>query len=344
MDTAFTFSDVLIKPKYSEIISRAHIDLTSTFGPEVIKLPVMSANMKDVTGPKMAVAMAEYGAVGTLHRFNDIETSVQDFKDFYELAQHDILEKGLKNLPYNMPVVSIGVQEEDKKRFDALYEAGARLYCIDVAHGHHILVKQMINWIRNKDLLSVTIIAGNIATGEAAYDLADWGAKIVKVGIGPGAVCRTRQRTGVGVPQLQALEDVRNEINQYNLKIQVIADGGIKEIGDIPKCLKYANIVMIGSVISGTSETPGRVFTNPEGQFYKIYGGSASGENKKDNRFVEGMVKMVPFRGHVKYILREIEDGIRSAYSYVGARNLEEFQKNCEFVNMTNNGAQESKI
>lgn len=330
MDASLTFSDVLIRPKYSEVLSRSSskVNISSTIGKWTLRLPVVSSNMKTITGPNMALSMIQNGGMGIMHRFNTIEEAVSDLKELSE-AQVG---------------VSIGVQEEDKKRFDQLLEAGARIFCIDVAHGHHILVKNMIQWISSRDIKDITLIAGNIATGEAVYDLADWGADIVKVGIGPGAVCVTRQRTGVGVPQLSALREVREEINRYKLKTQVLADGGIIQIGDIPKALKYADMVMIGSIISGTSETPGKVFRNPEGQFYKTYGGSASGENKNTNRFVEGMVKTVPFRGHVKYILREIDDGIRSAFSYVGAFNLKEFQEKCEFIHISSGGAQESKI
>jgi IMP dehydrogenase len=101
---------------------------------------------------------------------------------------------------------------------------------------------------------------------------------------------------------------------------------------------------MIGSMIAGTAETPGNVYRNPEGQYYKMYGGSASAENKGENKFVEGMMKTVPFRGKVKYILREIEDGLRSAFSYVGANNLQEFQQKCEFIDISDGAARESKL
>jgi IMP dehydrogenase len=344
MDASLTFSDVLIRPKYSEVLSRSSVALDISCklndNPNLnLTIPVISSNMKTITGSKMAVAMSESGGLGIMHRFNTVEDAVKDYKDFFETLSYTAKE----GIDYRWPGVSIGVQEEDKERFDKLYEAGARIFCIDVAHGHHILVKNMIKWIR-QNKVNITLIAGNIATGEAVYDLSDWGANIVKVGIGPGAVCVTRQRTGVGVPQLSALREVREEIDSFKLKTQILADGGIVQIGDIPKALKYAHVVMLGSILSGTSETPGKVFRNPEGQFYKTYGGSASGENKNTNRFVEGMVKTVPFRGHVKYILREIDDGIRSAFSYVGAFNLKEFQEKCEFIHISSGGAQESKI
>jgi IMP dehydrogenase len=326
---SYTFADVLIKPKYSEVLSRSKVDTSTVIAGIPIRIPVISANMKTITGTKMSRTMLGSGAWSILHRFNTIDEAVCEYE----------------KVGYNWVGVSIGVQEEDKKRFQKLYDAGARIFCIDVAHGHHILVKNMISWIRNNTSSTpVTIIAGNVGTGDGAYDLVEWGADIVKVGIGPGSVCQTRQRTGVGVPQLHALEDVWRVLKLHGKKAGIIADGGITTVGDIAKALKFADIVMIGSMIAGTSETPGNVFRDPNGKFYKVYGGSASAENKGGNKFVEGMMKTVPFIGKVKYILREIEDGLKSSFSYVGANNLKEFQQLCEFQPISNNSAIESKL
>jgi IMP dehydrogenase len=345
----YTFSDVLIEPKYSNIESRSNVDISVEIDQNtLLKLPIISANMKTITGPKMANTMSHYGGLGLLHRFNSIENAANDYYDAIN-SKDNHFEKNIG--------VSIGVQEEDKKRFDELYKTGARIFCIDVAHGHHILVKNMLQWIKSNNFTNndnPTLIAGNIATGDAAYDLIEWGADIIKCGIGGGSCCQTRQRTGVGVPQLYALEQCKkivnqkNKLYQYNKSgnrpIKMIADGGITSVGDISKALKYADFVMLGGFISGTSETPGNVYKDPNGQFYKVYTGSASGENKGNNTFVEGMMKTVPFRGKIKYILREIEDGLRSALSYVGANNLDEFKQKCEFIPITNGGAKESKI
>jgi IMP dehydrogenase len=328
-----TFSDVLISPQYSDIKSRKEVDLTSDFGAFNISLPICSANMKSITGVEMAKAMSLDGGLGILHRFNDIPTAVSEFKESLGLANN-------KNIG-----VSIGVQNSDKERFSALYENGARIFTIDVAHGHSILVKEMIQWIKSQNLKDVYIIAGNIATGEGAIALSDWGANAVKVGIGPGAACTTRKNTGVGVPQLFALKNVRDAIGS---KFPIIADGGITTVGCIAKALKYSNAVMLGSFISGTTETPGKVFRDERDQYYKVYSGSASGENKDGNGqptdFIEGISTKVPFRGHVKYILKEIRDGLRSAFSYVGARTLEEFQENCYFIEISSGGKAESKL
>ena len=158
------------------------------------------------------------------------------------------------------------------------------------------------------------------------------------------SVCRTRFNTGVGVPQLYALEQAFLASQDEKNPISIIADGGIGHVGDIAKALVYADAVMLGSMIAGTSETPGPVFRNEENEFYKVYGGSASGENKGENRFVEGVIKIIKFKGKVKYILREIEHGLQSAFSYVGAHNLTEFQANAELQEISSGAQKESKI
>lgn len=334
MITGYTYNDVLIKPKYSEIESRTQVNLSSKIGNCKLKMPVISANMKTITGSKMCSAISKFGGLGLLHRFCTIDENVEMYKEAIKINRENV-------------GVSIGVKEEDKNRFDSLYEAGARVFCIDVAHGHHILMKKMLNWIRDLNISNeekLTIIAGNIATPEAYSDLHSWGANAIKVGIGPSPVCRTRFNTGCGVPQLYALESIYEMSCSKDNPASIIADGGISHVGDIAKALKYADAVMLGSMLSGTSETPGHVFRNEDNEFYKVYGGSASGENKGENRFVEGTVKTVKFRGKVKYILKEIEQGLQSALSYVGANNLREFQNNCEFIHISGGSRSESKI
>jgi len=346
--SAITFSDVLFEPQYSEVMSRSSVDLSSDMGKFKLSLPVISANMKDVTGPKMCHAMYRAGGVGILHRFRN----PQDSNDPYGV---NLLRNTFDQFSEEEPAmtydeiakhvgVSIGVKEDDKHRFYELFEAGARIFCIDVAQGHHILVKNMIKWIRIRNHLNVTIIAGNVATIQGAKDLREWGADIIKVGIGPGEACQTRKNTGVGVPQLSAIRDIRQAIPD----IVMISDGGIKTTGDIAKAMKYANAVMIGSFIAGASETPGNVYESPDGQFYKVFGGSASGERKVENggkhAFVEGVVKMVPFRGHVRYLLKKIKENLQSSFSYSGANNLKEFQEKSVLIEISGGARLESKI
>lgn len=350
-----TFSDVLIEPQYSEISTRSQVKLTTEFGKAQLELPVISANMKHVTGAKMCYNMYLSGALGILHRFNSIDEAIEEYEEAkgyivdYEIENN--IENAGKNAEYKFGV-SIGVNEPDHERFEALYKAGARLFCIDVAHGHHVLMKNMLTWIRSvssdKDKREVRIVAGNVATPIGALDLHKWGADIIKVGIGPGSVCQTRRNTGVGYPQLQALKNIREAAQEQGIVLHLIADGGIKSTGDIAKAMKYANSVMLGSFLAGTSETPGDVYEDKNGDFYKVYGGSASAENKvssgKKNTFIEGMMTTVPFKGHVKYILVRIKENVQSACSYVGAHNLNEFRQKAVLKQISGGGRTESKI
>lgn len=338
----YTFNDVLIEPKKSNIQTRNSVDLSTKIGNHSLRLPIISANMKNVTGTKMAIEIAKMGGLGLLHRFCDIQENVELFTEVQQQIQkHD--------LP-SLCGVSIGVKEEDKLRFEQLYKAGARIFCIDVAHGHHINVQKQLEFIndtfKNSSLerKEMTIIAGNIATKDAYLQMIEWGADAAKVGIGPSPVCRTRYNTGVGVPQLYALDNIYTASLYVEKPISIIADGGIGHVGDFAKAMKFADAVMLGSMISGTSETPGEVFRNENGEFYKIYGGSASGENKGENKFVEGIIKTVKFKGHVKYIVKEIQEGLKSSFSYVGAKNNEEFKQKCSFIYLTGGARQESKI
>jgi len=335
---ARTFSDVSIIPKYSNLQTRGDADLTTRLGKYEFSLPIISANMPAVTETDMAEAMSINGALGILHRFNEIKENVDKYKDLNLLVPHCNIG------------VSIGVGEESKKRFDQLYTLGARIFCVDVAHGHHEKVKQMLHWI-NRSVLqwdrsergNVVIIAGNIATGVALDDLAEWGADVVKVGIGPGSACTTRLDTGVGVPQLYAIESVVERNDMLKSPVQIIADGGCKCVGDIAKALAAgADAVMLGSMLAGTDESPGE-YINVNGEKMKVYYGSASFKNKQIKKHIEGRDFLVKKKGSVESILNKIEDGLKSSFSYVGASSLKEFQDNTEFLEITEGGKRESK-
>jgi len=337
--TAITFSDIQIDDQYSDINSRSKdVDISTSLVGKNFKLmlPVISANMPDITEYKMAIEMYRNGGYGILHRFMSVEENVDQLKKAQETFCCG---------------VSIGVKEEEKERFDKLYEAGAKVFCIDVAHGHCQQMKDMLKWTRSR-AKDITIIAGNIATARAALDLAEWGADILKVGIGPGSVCRTRSNTGVGKPQFSALQEVHDVLKDI-LTVGIISDGGIQNAGDIPKALIYADAVMVGAVLAGTTETPGNVYAEPgtnliNRTWYKMYGGSASAENKRKNgqegRFIEGEMKKIPFKGHAKYLLREIEDGIRSSFSYCGAHNIREYKEKVKWYMISDGGKRESKF
>jgi IMP dehydrogenase len=295
--------------------------------------------MKDITEANMAANMYELGGLGILHRFMTVEDNV----DMYLEAFEAITKFGDPN-PYGIGV-SIGVGVEDRLRAKELYKAGARTFCIDVAHGHHISVKETIQWVKDNLGDEVNLIAGNVATGEGAWDLYSWGADVIKVGIGPGSCCQTRENTGVGVPQLHAIMQAKHFLPK---EAYIICDGGIKKTGDIAKALKFADAVMMGGFFAGTTETPGHVYESMDGQYYKTMAGSASAESKvrsgKDNAFVEGGIRQVPFRGKVKYIMKKIRENVQSSFSYSGCRSHEQFQKESQLIKISGGGKKESKL
>jgi len=321
--TGITFDDILLIPNYSEVLSRQDVDLSTRVTKNFrIGLPILSANMDTITEYDMANVLSGFGALGLVHRFCSVD------------EEAGIIER-LKLSENPIRAASIGVTGENKDRLKALIDAGAQIICIDIAHGHHKLMVDTINMCKN---FNVDIIAGNIATGEAAKFLCENGADAVKVGIGPGSMCTTRINTGFGVPQVTAIEDVYNVAKEYN--IPVIADGGIQNSGDVAKALAVgADSVMIGALFAGCKETPGTI--HKEGNFpnyhlYKRYRGSASLESKHirndENRNVEGISTTIEYKGPAKYVIRNIEDGLRSAFSYAGAMNIDEFHQKVTYI------------
>lgn len=332
---AYTFDDVLLVPQHSKITSRADVDLSTTIGKMRLKLPILSANMDTVTEGKMAVAMGKRGGAGVLHRF--AETRVVD--NWLGMCR----EAGVPG------IASFGLSEED--RFPMSYGGKNNAFtaiCIDVAHGDHERVIELLQWIR-KQLPDLDIIAGNVATGEAAVRLVRAGANIIKVGVGPGSVCSTRIMTGHGVPQLSAILDVSTSLSFQSITphYSIIADGGIRNSGDIVKALAAgADAVMLGSLLAGTEESPGDVVMQ-DGQAFKAYRGMASYDVQKEKRVgqvprVEGVSAKVPFRGSVDHTLNVLENGIRSGLSYSGAVSLSDLRDSAEFVVVTQNGMRES--
>ena len=236
-------------------------------------------------------------------------------------------------------MAAIGVGEEGKLRADALVEAGANILLIDVAHGHHQNVIDMIKYCKDK-FPNVDVIAGNIATAEAAEDLQNAGADGLRVGIGGGSLCTTRVKTGFGIPNVTCLEQISKVA-----KVPVMADGGIRSSGDIAKALAVgAQCVMIGSLIAGTDEAPGNIIETRSG-LSKRYRGSASLETKsargQEQRNVEGEATTIPYKGGVSFVVKGLLDGVRSALSYAGSMSLDEYSP--RYVQVTNSGIREAQ-
>ncbi len=246
---------------------------------------------------------------------------------------------------------SVGVHGDYIERAQELVKAGVDVLVVDIAHGHSDLMVKAIEKLRAA-CPGVEIIAGNIATADAARDLCEVGVDGLKVGVGPGATCITRLVTGCGVPQLTAVMNCAEAAKKYN--VPVIADGGIQKSGDIVKAVGAgADSVMVGALFAGTAESPGRIVTRGDKKF-KVYRGSASfdvsekrktlGLEKKDLSEVvpEGVESVVPFKGSVTDIVGQLVGGLRSGMSYTNSHTVDELQQNCEFVQITNAGQRES--
>ncbi len=325
-----TFDDVLIVPAKSAVRSRRDPSLTSRLTKNYkIETPVISANMDTVTESRMALAMAELGAFGILHRFISIEEQVLQIKKMKASGSAIIS-------------ASIGVGEDFKLRAQALIDAGVQILTIDIAHGHSIQMMETMKWLKDSHP-QIDLIAGNIATPEAAQDLIEAGADAIKVGIGPGSMCTTRIITGCGVPQLTAIALCAEVAESYG--IPVIADGGLRNSGDIMKALAAgASTVMLGNMLGGTDESPGEMIGD-----YKKYRGMASksAQNSWRGGVPEGMAAegestTLKIKGPVKNIILEITGGLRSGMSYINAFELSEIKEKARFIEVSASGISES--
>jgi len=343
MKKSLTYDDIQLIPRYSEIPSRNDIRLHTLLSRRYGLLnPIVASPMDTVCELEMAWKMYLLGGVGCIHRFNSIEEQSNIVKELYERIFSPDLPKVEWNVGCDIPPImaAIGVSEGDKDRAKSLVEAGCNVLLIDVAHGHHKNVKKMLEWCKQNLDDKVDIIAGNIATKEAALDLESWGADGLRVGIGGGSLCTTRIKTGFGIPNVSSLKDVISVA-----KTPVMADGGIRSSGDISKALALGSSqVMLGSLIAGTDEAPGQIIETTNG-LYKRYRGSASLETKvthgQQTRNVEGESTTIPYKGGVKFIVNGLIDGVKSALSYGGAQDLEHF--NPSYVLVTNSGLNEAK-
>ena len=251
---------------------------------------------------------------------------------------------------------AVGVNKEGLNRAEFLLESGADALILDTAHGHS---QSVINTVKNikKKFKFKNLIVGNVATGDAAKELADNGADTIKVGIGPGSICTTRVVAGVGMPQFTAIQNVSSALKNY--KVRVIADGGIRYSGDIAKAIGAgADMVMIGSLFAGTDEAPGEIFYY-QGRSYKSYRGMGSlsamargsadryfQEDIKDNLKLvpEGIEGRVPYRGPVKNIINQLVGGLKASMGYIGAKTIDELKKKAKFVQITNSGIKEGHV
>lgn len=329
MNPAITFDDVLLIPAYNHYESRRVVDISMTDRLQKLKLdlPIISSNMDTITESQMANFMSSKGAIGALHRFMSVEDNVKEFKKC----------KG-------KVFVSVGCSEADLLRAEALRDAGATYFCVDVAHGHAKYVGKTLKKLRALLGANACIMAGNVATYAGADYLASCGADIIKAGIGGGSVCSTRIKTGFGVPMLTCIQDCARTDRS------IVADGGIRTPGDVVKALAFgADFVMIGGLLSGTAPTPGEVITKPDGSKVKAYRGMASREAQEsflgqmqEWKTAEGVAVEVPYRDTHDNIIADLVGGLRSGLTYAGANTIIELQRKLNYVVVTTAGRIES--
>ncbi|MCK9211217.1 MAG: guanosine monophosphate reductase [Ignavibacteriaceae bacterium] len=314
---SLTYDDISLVPtEISRVKSRNEPATTCDFLEAKLSLPVLSSPMDTVTGLEMAAELTNSGCLGILNRF---DSSLENI-----LASESGTEK--------IKSVSIGLNTE----LAVIEKLAARKFilCLDTANASN---KEVINKTKEvKKHFNLKLIVGNVANGATLKQLEDAGADAVRVGIGSGSVCSTSIQTGIGIGQVSSILDVLFTRAKENLKIKIIADGGIKSAGDVAKALSLgADVAMLGRMLAGTRETPGEVIKY-NGQLWKKYRGSASFGVKMKNEFIEGEETMVGYKGTVRNVINSISDGLRSAMSYMNCLSLDELRKTETFAVLSN--------
>lgn len=355
-----SFDDVFLVPGRSHILA-TEADLSCNLGKGVIlRAPILSAAMDTVTEAEMAIALAALGGLGVVHRNLDIEEQADQVARTKAagpeavLASQEVREAALDAEGRLLCGAAVGVGREGLARSDALVEAGVDVLVIDTAHGHAERVLETTAAISSRHP-GVLLISGNVATAEGAGDLIAAGADVVKVGVGPGSVCITRDVAGVGMPQVTAIGEAHSVAGPKG--VPVIADGGMKSSGDMVKALAAgATALMMGSLLAGTDEAPGEVVRR-DGRRYKAYRGMGSSEAETarvrdryaqdteslGEKFVaEGWSGWAPLRGPLRGVVEPLLAGIRSGMGYVGASSIAELHGRARFVRITPAGRRES--
>ncbi|WP_283112616.1 IMP dehydrogenase [Lactobacillus gallinarum] len=352
-----TFDDVLLIPAESHVLPN-EVDLSTKLADNIkLNIPLISAGMDTVTEGAMAIAMALQGGLGVVHKNMSIQAQAGEVANVKSVVvPSNATKAAVDDQNRLLCAAAVGVTSDTFERAEALLEAGADAIVIDTAHGHSAGVLRKIKEIHDH-FPKQTLIAGNVATGDATRALFDAGVDVVKVGIGPGSICTTRIVAGVGVPQITAIYDAASAAREYHKPI--IADGGIKYSGDVVKALAAGgNAVMLGSMISGTTEAPGDIFEE-NGKKFKRYRGMGSvgamaqahgssdryfqgGVNEANKLVPEGVEARVEYKGDVSDVVFQIDGGLRSGMGYCGAANIPELIEKAQFVQITNAGLRES--
>lgn len=345
MRECLAFDDVLLVPAYSEKRSRMgeDIDISTNIGGIKLAIPLVASPMDTVTEAEMAIAMGQKGGMGVIHRF----ASVKD-----QIKMGDvILDFDYENQTKTPLVLAVGVTESEQERAVQLIEhfhENLDMISIDIANGHHILMKEMVSFIQGIES-DLPIMAGNVATQDGFKFLADLGVKAIRVGIGGGSICKTRIQTGFGMPTLSSILDCAQVKKQYG-DVALLADGGIKYPKDVNiSIVAGADGVIAGSLFAGTKEAPGGIIYTNDGKAWKNYRGMASASVQDDKRgglkpgtTAEGVSQLTEYKGSLDRVITDFTGGIRAGMSMANASTLQELRDNAEMIRITNAGISES--
>ncbi len=335
INKGYSFNDLLIVPKYNKVLSRRDVSLqTQVTKNYKLDIPIIAANMDTICESEMAITLGKMGGLGIIHRFLSIDEQVKEVK---KVKKHDLIT-----------AAAIGVKDIEE-RVKALVKAGINILVLDVAHGHSKRTGKTLDYIK-KNYPKVDVMVGNIATKDAAEYFISKKADAIKVGIGPGAMCTTRIMTGAGIPQITAIMDAY-EASQN--RVPICADGGIKCPGDVVKAIGAgANSVMIGSLLAGTKESPGKIISK-NNKKYKEHRGMASylatvkrmqmdGKKVDKDVHVEGEMTLAPYQGPISPIINKFLGGLASGMTYTGSKTIDELRGKADFTEITPAGYSES--
>jgi IMP dehydrogenase len=327
------FDDILMVPQYSEVVSRSCVDLKMPVGGYTwLDFPIIASPMDTVCEKDMAIAIAESGGIGIIHRFISVKNQIRMVKQV----------NNYKNL--GLPVGAALSTNFIEEHVNKLIKAGATMLLIDTANGHSKVAIDAV--VRLKSLVgdSVHIMAGNVSTIEGFVALDAAGADSIRVGIGGGSMCTTRIVSGHGVPTLSSIINIREAKDKFNLSAGIIADGGIRSTGDMVKAFAAgADAVMLGSMLAGTDESPGDLYFQGDKKFKSFRGMASKEANKdKDIAVAEGISTKIPYKGSVKNVIKDIKGGLGSGCSYSGVDFLHDLYKNSMYIRVSPLSVKES--
>lgn len=345
-----SFDDVLLLPGYSQVF-KDEINLSAKLTRNIsLKIPLVSSPMDTVTEWEMAAGLARLGGLGIIHRNLKIEEEVHQVRKVKRL-------KGNKNSAVDkkgrlLVGAAVGVGEDLFPRIKALVKVGVDVVCLDSAHGHAEYIVEATKKIKEK-YPNLDLISGNVGTEKGFFNLCEAGADAIRVGVGPGAICTTRIVSGVGAPQISAIADCAAVARKHN--VGLIADGGIKQSGDITKALAIGgDVVMMGGMFAKLKEAPGKIVVI-KGKKYKQYRGMGSvsamkkgsasryGQGREDKKMVaEGVEGLVVYKGALKDNVFQLLGGLKSGMEYIGADSIEQMWEKANFVRITHSGLTES--